>query len=403
MSKVLPDYDSVAPDYDSIAPDYDGGSILNLASSIAKHFGLDTGYAPLVHELPWNGVERVVLFIADGLGQQQLERHMTDGDAPNLKALLEQDTAYHTITSVFPSTTMSAVTSIHMAAPPAKTGWLGYTLWLEEVAAVVDMIELANLETGTRLAPPEFLKTYSSLTSRLEGLGVQCFAVQPASYKGSFHNDWYWQGAYQGGYTTANTIPSLILSYQKAEQPQYICAYYPDYDTVCHKHGPSSQQASDEIAALDLCVARLLKTLPRDGKTLFMLTADHGQRDLDPKKVVHLERDKILRTMLRGAPAGERLSRYFRVEDGALPELEEYLKPYAQTMTSAEAWASGLFGGAAATETFKARVGDLIAVAHDGIQFNWTFPDRRTAATLLGAHGGWSSAEMLVPVIALRL
>ena len=403
MSKVLPDYDSVAPDYDSIAPDYDGGSILNLASSIAEHFGLDTGYAPLKHELPWNGVERVVLFIADGLGQQQLERHMTDGDAPNLKALLEQDTAYHTITSVFPSTTMSAVTSIHMAAPPAKTGWLGYTLWLEEVAAVVDMIELANLETGTRLAPPEFLKTHSSLTSRLEGLGVQCFAAQPASYKGSFHNDWYWQGAYQGGYTTANTIPSLISSYQKAEQPQYICAYYPDYDTVCHKHGPSSQQASDEIAALDLCVARLLKTLPRDGKTLFMLTADHGQRDLDPKKVVHLERDKILRTMLRGAPAGERLSRYFRVEDGALPELEEYLKPYAQTMTSAEAWASGLFGGAAATETFKARVGDLIAVAHDGIQFNWTFPDRRTAATLLGAHGGWSSAEMLVPVIALRL
>jgi Type I phosphodiesterase / nucleotide pyrophosphatase len=386
-----------------VLPDYNGGSILNLSSSIAAHFGLNSGYAPLKHQLPFEGVERVVLFIADGLGQGQLERHISDGDAPNLKAILEQETVSTTVTSVFPSTTMSAVTSIHMAAPPAKTGWLGYTLWLAEVNAVTDMIALANLETGTQLEHSEFLKTHLSLTARLEKLGVQCFAAQPGTYKGSFLNDWYWQGAFQGGYTSPNTIPSLISSYQKMEAPQYICAYYPDYDTVCHKHGPGSKHASDEIAALDLCVARVLKTLPRDSKTLFILTADHGQRDLDPKKVVHLERDKILRTMLRGAPAGERLSRYFRVQDGAIPELEEYLKPYAQTMRTQEAWETGLFGGKPELETFRARVGDLIAVAHDGIQFNWTFSGRKTATTLLGAHGGWSSAEMLVPVIGLRV
>ena len=119
--------------------------------------------------------------------------------------------------------------------------------------------------------------------------------------------------------------------------------------------------------------------------------------------MVHLERDKILRTMLRGAPAGERLSRYFRVQDGALQELMDYLKPYAQTMTTLEAWDTGLFGAKPALETFRARVGDLIAVAHDGIQFNWTFGGHKTASTLLGAHGGWSSAEMLVPVIGLRV
>ncbi len=386
-----------------VLPEYNGGSILNLSSSIAAHFGLNTGYAPLTHQLPFEGNQRVVLFIADGLGQQQLERHIADGDAPNLKALLEQDSVSSTITSVFPSTTMSAVTSIHMAAPPAKTGWLGYTLWLEEVNAVTDMIALANLETSTQLTNPEFLKTQVSLTARLEKLGVQCFAVQPGAYKGSFLNDWYWQGAFQGGYNSPNTIPSLISSYPKMEAPQYICAYYPDYDTVCHRHGPGSKHASDEVAALDLCVARVLKTLPRDGKTLFILTADHGQRDLDPKKVVHLERDKILRTMLRGAPAGERLSRYFRVQDGAIAELEEYLKSYAQTMRTQDAWQTGLFGGKPELETFNARVGDLIAVANDGIQFNWTFSGHKTASTLLGAHGGWSSAEMLVPVIALKV
>jgi predicted AlkP superfamily pyrophosphatase or phosphodiesterase len=386
-----------------VLPDYNGGSILNLSSSIANHFGLDSGFVPMRHELPWDGAERVVLFIADGLGQRQLERHIADGDAPNIAALLGQDTLHHTISSVFPSTTMSAVTSIHMAAPPAKTGWLGYTLWLEEANGVVDMIEQYNLDLSAKLEHPEFLKTHPSLASRLDGLGVQVIAVQPSTYKGSFLNQWYWQGAFQVGYSSSNTIPSQSLRYLEAGKRQYLCIYYPGYDAVCHKYGPSSSQASDEVAAMDLVVARILKDFPKDGKTLFILTADHGQRDLDPKKAVHLERDKILRSMLRGAPAGERLSRTFRVQPDALEELREYLEPYAQTMPTGEAWASGLFGGAPAYEGFRSRVGDLLAVTHEGIQFCWTYPGKPSSSPHLGSHGGWSEAEMLVPVIGLRL
>ena len=122
-----------------LLPDYAGGSIVNLTSSLARHFGVAGSAAPLGQELPLDGIETVVLFIADGLGQWQLEKHIADGDMPTIKGLLEQSQA-STLTSVFPSTTMAAITGMHMAATPAQTGWLGYHLWLEEVSAVVEMI-----------------------------------------------------------------------------------------------------------------------------------------------------------------------------------------------------------------------------------------------------------------------
>ncbi|MFD1730938.1 alkaline phosphatase family protein [Deinococcus malanensis] len=55
--------------------------------------------------------------------------------------------------------------------------------------------------------------------------------------------------------------------------------YLPDYDSTCHTYGPSSDQAADELAAVDLIVGRLLGALPDNGKTLLVLTADHGQVD----------------------------------------------------------------------------------------------------------------------------
>ena len=62
-----------------VRPRYDGRSILNLVTSLAAHFGVDTGHAPLTLPLPLDGVKRVVLFVADGLGHFLLDRHVTEG------------------------------------------------------------------------------------------------------------------------------------------------------------------------------------------------------------------------------------------------------------------------------------------------------------------------------------
>ena len=382
-------------------PDYAGGSILNLAASLAKHFGVGVPHAPLRNALPLEDVETVVLLIVDGLGQWQLEKHIRDGDAPNLERLMQNHS--QVITSVFPSTTMAAMTSIHTATPPAQSGWLGYTMWLEETQTLTEMIGQVDMSTRRPLEDKSFLAAVPSIYSSYAAAGVNVYAVQPQGYRGSWLNDWYWRGAAQLGYVSANSLGSVALPALEVSGKKLIVLYWADYDSVCHKYGPSSAAASDEIAAVDSAVGRLLARLPRDGETALIVTADHGQIDLDPEKAVYLERDLWLVDRLRGPPAGDRLCRTFRVKPNQQGAVRDHLRRYGNVLNANDAWEASLFGGAPAAANFRSRVGDLIVMPHTGSQLCWTFSGKQPSKPHRGSHGGLSHAQMRVPLLSVRV
>ncbi|NJK45151.1 MAG: alkaline phosphatase family protein [Pleurocapsa sp. SU_196_0] len=344
----------------------------------------------------------MVLFIVDGLGQWQLEKHIADGDVPNLKALMEG--AHHqVITSVFPSTTMAAVTAMHTATPPAKSGWLGYTLWLPEVGATVEMIGQINQTTHKPLEDRGFLASVPGMYTRLEKLGVQVSSVQPSGYRGSWLNDWYWQGAVQYGYITANILPSATARPLELDGRKLVVLYWADYDSVCHRHGPSSSAASDEISALDHALGRFMARAPegrQDG------SRGNGRSRTDrpesgrggvsrARRVVALE--------VAERPGGDRVCRTLRVAPDAVDAVEEHVRRYGDVMRSSEAWEAGLFGGAPGQVLFRERVGDLIVMPRDGRQLCWTFTGKQPSRPHLGSHGALSHEEMRVPLLAARL
>lgn len=403
LERVLcsPTLNTLTTHSDWTLPDYAGGSVLNLAASLANHFGVRVPHAPLRNALPLEGVETVVLLIVDGLGQWQLEKHIRDGDAPNLERLMQRDS--QVITSVFPSTTMAAMTSIHTATPPAQSGWLGYTMWLEETQTLTEMIGQVDMESKKPLADKGFLAAVPGIYSSYAAAGVGVYAVQPQGYRGSWLNDWYWRGAAQLGYVTANSLGSAATPALAVAGKKLIVLYWADYDSVCHKHGPSSAAASDEIAAVDHAIGRLLTRLPKDGKTALVVTADHGQIDLQPDKAVYLERDAWLVERLRGPPAGDRLCRTFRVQAGQLEAVRDHLLRYGDVLNANEAWDAGLFGGVPAFETFRSRVGDLIVITRDGVQLCWTFSGKQPPRPHRGSHGGLSHSQMRVPLLSKRV
>ncbi len=382
-------------------PDYAGGSILNLASSLADHFGVSVPHAPLRNALPLAGAETVVLLIVDGLGQWQLDKHIADGDAPNLERLVSKDS--QVITSVFPSTTMAAITSIHTAAPPAQSGWLGYTMWLEETQTLTEMIGQVDMASKKPLEDKSFLSAVPNIYSQYAAAGVNVYAVQPRTYRGSWLNDWYWRGAAQLGYVTANSLGSVAQSALAVVGKKLIVLYWADYDSVCHQHGPSSAAASDEIAAVDGAIGRLLRRLPQDGKTALVVTADHGQIDLDSDSAIYLERDLWLSERLLSPPAGDRLCRTFRVQPNQLGAVRDHLGRYGDVLDANDAWEAGLFGGAPAAANFRSRVGDLIVLPHMGSQLCWTFSGKQPSKPHRGSHGGLSHMQMRVPLLSVRV
>src|SRR5439155_25396214 len=104
-------------------PDYRGGSLANLIASIVQGRGGEPRHAPLA-ALPAKELEaarNVVLVIIDGLGDNYLMRQGRGGEMARRRRAA--------ITSVFPSTTASAITTSYTGATPIEhglTGWFTY-------------------------------------------------------------------------------------------------------------------------------------------------------------------------------------------------------------------------------------------------------------------------------------
>lgn len=116
-------------------PDYNGASILNLMVSIMLARGEERNpYAPL-NLLPPTAlaeVKHLVLIIVDGMGYDFLSG---SAHAPTLNRYLQGK-----ITSVFPSTTASAITTFLTGLAPqqhALTGWFNYLKEIDRIVAVL--------------------------------------------------------------------------------------------------------------------------------------------------------------------------------------------------------------------------------------------------------------------------
>src|SRR5688572_12383411 len=130
-------------------PDYDGGGLANVPATVLAVLGLGSdGDLPPLRALDGaltDGVRQIVLVLADGLGVGQLERLCERGDTPFLASLLSRardrdDAQRFEVTSVFPSTTAAAITTLNTGRTPQEHGNLAYFVWLEEFRQVTQML-----------------------------------------------------------------------------------------------------------------------------------------------------------------------------------------------------------------------------------------------------------------------
>ena len=374
-----------------VRPAYGGASLVNLVSSVAGRFGVATGHPGLAGGPDLSGTGRIVLLICDALGLGQFQHHLAGGALPRLGRLLAAgDARLDRLTSVFPSTTAAALSSLHTGRTPAEHGHLGFALWLGGGPEVTDMLAGRDRRTGEPRAWPA---GPPSIFPGLGRAGVTCRVVNSAAFAESALSAWHFAGAEYRRWYSANSLPSLLAEAARHDPPLYTWAYWPDHDPVCHVHGPCGAEAADELAVFDLVVERILRGLPRDGRTALLIAGDHGQAALDPARAVPLE------PLAPSRPAGDRTAAYLR----SAPGLAEALAPYAEVRAMDEIWAEGWFGGPPATAAHRARTGDLLAVAHPGRQFLWTEPGAEPAVPWRGGHGGWSAEEMEVPLVSIRL
>lgn len=366
-----------------VLPDFGGANLAGVVPGLLEPADRRPAWFPE----PLHLARQVVLLVVDGLGWDQLRAraHL----APVLAGLTGGP-----ITSVAPSTTATALTTLTVGGPPARHGIVGYRMVVEGPTGseILNVLRWRTPSGDARaFAPPGDLQPVTPFA------GHAVPVVSKSEFAGTAFTEAHQRGARQTGWMLASSLVVEVRRLLGAGEP-LVYAYYEGVDKVAHVHG-FGEHYDAELVALDRIVADLVDALP-PGAAL-AVTADHGQVQVGP-------RAKVIDPGLRDGLAlmsGEARFRWLHLDGDGGPAAVERLAGRTEDLYGTEAWvrtrarmeAEGWFGGPLAPEV-RARLGDVAIVPHEPTAY--LDPADSFDPMLVCRHGSLTPDEMWVPLIA---
>jgi hypothetical protein len=383
-------------------PDYHGGSIVNLVRSIEHALGARPCAAaaayPELHALPARALadaRNIVLLLIDGLGH---DYPPGAGAGSALHAGLRAR-----ITSVFPPTTATAVTSYLSGVGPQQHALTGWHVWLRELGCLAATLRFRPRHGGEALSragiAPRSLYTAEPMFDRL---AAQSHVVSPADIIDSDYNVAHCGVALRRPYQDlAGLFSTTAEILRSGGERKFIHAYTYELDHAAHTHGCTSPELQQKFRQIDAAYARFLDQIAGTG-TVVIACADHGFIDSPPASCIELDDHPQLAQALMLPLCGERRAAYCYVQPGQEATFEHYVQTRLAHCTelyrSADLIAQGWFGLGAANPRLAERVGHYTLLMKDDYTIkDWIVGEPRHLT--LGVHGGVSAAEMQVPLI----
>ena len=398
-----------------IHPNYTGLSILNIPTSLCHFLGVPPlGDGPLAPEilLPLGeGYQRLILVLMDALALHRFQLWMQDSAWYELA----QHGVLAPLTSVTPSTTSAALTSLWTGRSPAIHGITGYEMWLKEYGIVANTILHAPITyqndvgslTRAGFDPEKFLNL-PTLGQHLAAHGIKPYAFQHHSIVHSGLSRMFFQDVTARSFSTAADL-WVNLRQQIENRPRermFASVYWGEVDGFSHRYGPDDERTAAEFASFSqvferLFLGRLKPEFRRD--TLVILTADHGQIATQPNPYFDLRNHPGLVRRLHLLPTGEHRLAYLYVRPGQIEAVREYIgrtwPSQFRILDTPYAVEAGLFGLGEPHPRLLDRLGDLIVIARGDAYLWWADKEDH----MYGRHGGLHPEEMLVPFLAARL
>lgn len=382
-----------------IRPDYEGGSIVNLMRTLGDACGAPQPlpYAPLrdLKVSLLDTARNIVLLVIDGLGYDYLQHKGIGGTLHrHLHARL---------TSVFPSTTASAVTAYLSGLAPQQHALTGWHMYFSELDAIAAVLPLRPRGAGEFDAPPGTLsRQLFGHAPFVDRIARRATLVSPQAIATSEFNLYHSGRAAVRGYKTpVELFGQIEIAIREADEPAYVYAYYSELDTLAHIHGVDSTQVATRFAALDEAFGAFLAAIA-GSDTVVLACADHGFIDSPPERQIDLAQHPELAKTLARPLCGERRVVYCYVKSGEGSRLDAYVREvfgeHIDLFTGRELIGQGWFGPGEADPRLASRIGDYVLVMRD----NWTLLDwveGEKRHRQIGVHGGVSADEMFVPLV----
>lgn len=360
-------------------------------------------------------INKVVLLVIDGFGFNQFLNYYKDN---RFLANLTSKGEVYPLTSVFPSQTTNALTTLNTGLTPQEHGLFEYFIYLKDIG-LVNALRFERL--GSRgqnklidegFDPSILLLKNKTIHNTLREKGINTFTHIHASNASNACSKLIFQGSKI--IPSAKSYDSIVRLRKNLEENSGKSAYFfvhlDTLDTVSHMYGPESYEYYLELSMITYLLRKELvqKINPKIAKeTLLLVTADHGGLNIDPKKTIYLNcLPKAILNLHLGKnrkpilPIGGPREVFLHIKEEKLAETKEWLLQKigdrAQIIETVEAAERSLFGlGHASKELFE-RTGNLMILPY-GNETVWFESHWGEKISLLGQHGGLNEQEMLVP------
>lgn len=398
-----------------IYPAYGSTSIAEVVPTVQHLFGMPVEKNVLPMEyFPKAQTDKIVLLVVDGFGFADLLRHGVHSGF--FRRFVERGQIYP-LTSVFPSTTPAALTTLHTGLTPAEHGLPEWFTYFPELERIVMPMEFRSdwseprdylLQVG---GTPDMVYAGQTLYQQLAASKIRSFVFVYHEYYPSVYSSVLYEGAtiitYHDGYELMDSLRQALSD----PGPAYYHVYWGQVDRMAHRYGPGSQEHKDAIKSFAHLIGfalldRIDPAIARD--VLLLMTADHGQVGIKHEDIIFLNDYPIAReyfaTTSSGKPilpTGSPNDVFLHLKPGRLGEALRFLRHefagIAQVFTTEEAINARLFGPNNPTERFLGRIGNALIVPYPGCHIWYTeIPQHRYGN--LGIHGGLSEDEMVVPL-----
>jgi len=381
-----------------IKPRYDSGGFAGIPMRIENAF-TSSNY------------DAVVLFLIDGFGWRFFERFQ---DAPFIKSIAKHG-KIEKLTSQFPSTTAAHVTTIHTGLPVGVSGVHEWFYYEPQVDAIIAPLLFSYAGNGKQMdtlkasgVQPASLYPQGQFYPQLRRMGVTPYVFGSNEYTPSTYSSVVMDGAESRSFKSlSEALVNVGLLIEKQTQPIYVNLYFDKIDALAHEYGPTSPQTEAEIESFLLMMEHYFERI-FDGKkrVLFLMTADHGQVEIDPQTTIYLNThpnfkgfEKFIKKNRKGellVPAGSARDMFLYIHDEMLDEalsfLTRQLAGRADVVKTEALIAEGYFGTEVSSR-FRERVGNLIVLPYR-YESVWWYEKDKYEQKFYGHHGGLTSQEM---------
>ncbi len=387
-----------------VIPQYSGLSIANIASTILKHYGIATTPLPPLNNEIFSDVmlnkSNIIFIVLDGLGYNFFSEFVKK---------YKKSYEMFPVTSVFPSTTASALPSMFTGCSPSMHGMIGYTMLLPSSGTAYNMLTMTPVNSGRVNQPINKHKlngfiNVKTIFQMLSEHGVRSVTFNREGLVDTSLSSMLYRGSHLIGYSA---LSDMFLNAKKIIENMeshrwFITIYYDRIDAIFHQYGVDNDMASREVKSFlsqfyDLLISKL-SSIIKDN-TMVIITGDHGH--------VPFFRDKILiynntgmDNYMRMPPTGDPRALFLHTTAENEPIISELLKRYTpfRYLMMEKKDSVTLFGPEPYHKEFYSRIGDYLLVPDFGGSYHVQGISHGNHYMKAG-HGGMDINEMIVPLV----